>query len=79
VGGDPGQSSKIMAAEDSRVHFNNWFESVNKTFVFCGFTKRSLVPIWNLCEREERRKVLQDYFPIYALKFDIDEDIKKPI
>lgn len=52
---------------------------MNKSFVMCSFTQKSLAPIWELCCEEPRRNQLKSYFPVFASKNQLFEDIEKPI
>lgn len=47
---------------------DEWSKTVNDNPVLIDFPQENaLLPIWEFCSTEERKKAVQDYFPVYAL------------
>lgn len=58
LGGKPEYSNEIGL----QGNYVKWIESINDYPVFCNFTPNSLLPIWRLCENEERQnQLISDY------------------
>lgn len=58
LGGKPEYSNEIGL----QGNYVKWIESINDYPVFCNFTPNSLLPIWRLCENDERQnQLISDY------------------
>lgn len=63
-GGDPEYGKDISV----KNNYEKWVDSIKGNPVFCDFTDKSLVPIWELCTNEDIKNALEEEYSIYADK-----------